>query len=119
MKLPTQTQSFNDGIVNIYSVKNTADAGNMPKKNGLTLKVGSLRFEERVVGMGRYWSALQEQSRIEQILRVPRINSVNVHDVAILNGQQYDIMQVQYPPDVEPPCMDLSLERLEVAYEVN
>jgi hypothetical protein len=119
MKLPTQTQPFNDGIVNIYSVKNTADAGNMPKEDGLTLKVGSLRFEERVVGMGRYWTALQEQARIEQLLRVPRINSVNVHDVAILNGQQYNIMQVQYPPDVKPPCMDLSLERLEVAYEVN
>lgn len=117
MKLPTLTQPFNDGIVNIYSVTNIAASGNMPK-DGLTIKVSDLRYEERTVGMSRYWTALQDNARIEQLIRVPRINSVTVHDVAILNGQQYDIMQAQYPPDVEPPCMDLSLERLEVAYEI-
>lgn len=117
MKLPTQTQTFNDGIVSIYKVDNIAQPGNMPK-DGLIIKVKNLRFEERTVGMSRYWTALQDNARIEQLLRMPRINSVTVHDVAILNGQQYDIMQVQYPPDVEPPCMDLSLERLEVAYEI-
>lgn len=118
MKLPTQTQTFNDGIVNIYSVKNVAGSGNMPKDK-LVEKIKNLRYEEHIVGMSRYWTALQDNARIEKLLRVSRINSVTVHDVAILNGQQYDIMQVQYPPYVEPPCMDISLERLEVAYEVN
>lgn len=117
MKLPTLTQTFKDGIVNIYSVSNIAASGNMPK-DGLTIKVSNLRYEERTVGMSRYWTALQDNARIEQLIRVPRINSVTVHDIAILNGQQYDIMQAQYPPDAEPPCMDLSLERLEVAYEI-
>jgi len=117
MKLPTQTQSFNDGIVNVYSVGNIATPGNMPK-DGLTIRISNLRYEERIVGMSRYWTALQDQAKIEQLIRVPRINSVTVHDVAILNGQQCDIKQVQYIQDIEPPCMDLSLERLEVAYEV-
>lgn len=118
MKLPILTQSFNDGIVNIYSVKNIAAPGNMPK-DGLIPKIENLRYEECTVGMSRYWTALQDNAKIDQLLRVPRINSVTSHDVAILDGRQYDIVQVQYPPDVEPPCMDLSLERLEVAYEVN
>ncbi len=117
MKLPTLTQQFNDGIVNIYSVKNIAESGNMPK-DGLVNKIENFRYEERIVGMNRYWTALQEQARIEQLIRVARINTVTVHDVAIINGQQYDIMQVQYPKDTEPQCMDLSLERLEVAYEI-
>ncbi len=113
-----KVQTFNDGIVDIYSVGNIAEAGNMPK-DGLTIKVSNLRYEERTVGMGRFWTAKQEHAQISQLIRVQRINSVTIHDVAILNGQQYDIVQVQYPKEPEPPCIDLSLERLEVAYENN
>ena len=117
MKLKTLTQQFNDGIVNIYSVGNVAEPGNKPK-DGLTIKVSNLRYEERTVGMSRFWTAKQEQAQISQLVRVQRIDSVTTHDVVILNGQQYDIKQFQYIQDIEPPCMDLSLERLEVAYEI-
>jgi hypothetical protein len=112
-----QIQTFNDGIVSIYKVDNIATPGNMPK-DGLTIKVSNLRYEERTVGMSRFWTAKQEQAQISQLIRTPRINSVTTHDVVILNGQQYDIVQVQFIQDIEPPCMDLSLVRLEVAYEV-
>lgn len=117
MKLPTLTQQFNDGIVDIYSVQNIAESGNMPK-DGLKIKISNLRYEERTVGMGRYWTAAQAQVRIEQLLRVPRISSVSTQDIAIVNGQQYKIVQIQYPPGIEPSCMDLSLQRLEASYEV-
>ena len=118
MKLPTQTQLFNDGVVNIFSVGNIAEPGNMPK-DGLTHKVGPLHYEERTVGMNRFWTAMQAQVKVERLLRVPRINSVSSQDVAIpIDGEQYKIIQIQYPKDVEPPCMDLSLERLEAKYEI-
>lgn len=87
--------------------------------DGLIPKVKKLRYAERTVGMSRYWTALQNQAQITQMIRTQRINSVNVHDVAVLNGKQYDIVQVQYIQDTEPACMDLSLERLEVEYEIN
>ena len=45
MKLPTLTQQFNDGIVNIYSVANIAAIGNMPK-DGLTIKVSDLSMKK-------------------------------------------------------------------------
>lgn len=118
MKPKTLTQTFNDGIVEIYSVGNISEQGNMPK-DGLTLKVGPLRYEERTVGMGRFWTAAQAQVKIEQMLRVPRVNSISSQDIAIpKDGHQYKIVQIQYPPGVEPPSMDLSLERLEEAYEI-
>ena len=116
MRLKTQT--FNDGVVNIYTVGNIAPAGNMPKE-GLTLKVSPLRYEERVVGMGRFWTAKQVNARIDRIIRVPRVDGVSSQDVAIpIDGEQYEIKQVQYPPDIEPPSMDLSLERLVQAYDI-
>lgn len=113
-----QTQAFKDGVVSIFIIGNIAPAGNMPKE-GLTFKVGPLRYEERIVGIGRFWSAMQAQSRIDLVLRVPQLRSVSTHDVAIPNdGKQYDIKQIQYPPDVDPPVMDLSLERVVDTYDI-
>lgn len=113
-----KTQTFNDGVVDICSVENISQPGNMPK-DGLVLKIKGLRYAEKTVGMNRYWTALQNQAQITQMIRTQRINSVNVHDVAVLNGKQYDIVQIQYIQDIEPSCMDLSLQRLEVEYETN
>ena len=115
MKL--QTQTFNDGIANIYSVGNIAEPGNKPKE-GLTLKAGPLRFDERTVGMGRFWTAKQGQVRIDRLIRTARIGSISPQDVAILADGQYRIMQVQYPKDTDIPTMDLSLERMEAAYDI-
>lgn len=113
----SQTQSFNDGVINIYSLDNIALPGNKPKE-GLTIKVGPLRYEERIVGMSRFWTAMQAQAKIEKMLRVQRINSVSAQDIAIPNdGEQYKIVQIQYPKNVEPSCMDLSLERVDADYE--
>lgn len=118
MKLKTLTQTFNDGVVDIYNVDNIALAGNKPKQ-GLTKKVGPLRYEERVVGMTRFWTAKQSNAKVQQILRTPRVANVNIDDIAVPNdGTQYRILQVQYPPNVEPPVMDLSLEKLEVIYDI-
>jgi hypothetical protein len=118
MKLKTLTQPYNDGVVKFYSVSNIAAPGDM-KKDGLTLKLETpLPYEERTVGMNRYWTAMQAQARIDLVIRAPQIRAVNVHDVVVLcDDEQYDIKQIQYPPDVEPPSMDLSLERLATRYE--
>jgi len=90
----------------------------MPK-DGLKEKV-KLRYEERTVGMSRFWSAMQDHARIDMLIRTQRIRGVNNFDIVVLSdGEQYEIKQIQYPKDVEPPSMDLSLTRLETKYEVN
>ena len=111
-------QTFNDGVVDIYSVENIAEPGNMPHE-GLISKYIGLRCEERTVGMARFWAANQNNVKIDTLIRVPRLRDVSTQDVAILSidNKQYKIKQVQYPPDVQPPVMDLSLERLEADYD--
>lgn len=113
-----QTQTFNDGVANIYSVGNIAPPGGMPKE-GMKHKLGPIRYEERTVGIQRYWAAMQAQARVDIVLRMPLIRSVSLHDVVVpVNGQQYKIVQIQYPKkDIDIPVMDLSLQRLEVAYD--
>lgn len=113
-----KTQTFNDGTADIYKVENVAAPGNKPKE-GLLLKVRNLRYKERTVGMGRFWTAMQNQTKINRLLRMPKLDSVSTLDVAIpTDGKQYRIIQIQYPEDVFPPVMDLSLERIDAGYDI-
>lgn len=112
-----KTQTYNDGVLNIYSVENIASPGEMPADK-ITLKE-SLRYEERTVGMTRFYAAMQNNVNIKYVLRAPRIRAVSTLDVAIPNdGKQYKIVQIQYPQDVEPPSMDLTLEELTPIYDI-
>jgi len=103
-------------------VGNIAPPGGMPKE-GLTLKVSSLRYKERTVGMSRYWAAMQANVKIDMVIRVPYVpikaKAISTQDIAIpIDGEQYRIVQIQKPEDIYPPVMDLSLERLVQKYDI-
>ena len=112
-----KTQSYNDGVVVVYSVENIAEPGSMPVDK-ITLKE-SLRYDERTVGLNRFYAAMQNNVNIKYVLRCPRIRSISTLDVAVTNdGKQYKIVQIQYPQDVEPLSMDLTLEELTPVYDI-
>ncbi len=117
-KTETKIQSYPDGLAEIYSVQDVSQPGEMPhEKLVCPLK---LRFEERTVGINRYYAAMSEQIRIERLIRCPRLQSVVTQNVVLLsggNGVQYRIKQIQYPAGVFPLSMDLSLERITENYE--
>lgn len=110
---------LNDGVLAVYALKNSVIGGGKPVSQ-LVVKQPLLRYEERTVGMNRYWSGLQNKVRVDWMVRVQRIKSISTQDIAIRHdGEQYKIVQIQYPHDVEPACMDLSLERVTERYAVN
>jgi len=112
-----KTQSYNDGVVVVYAVENIAQPGSMPADK-ITQKE-SLRYDERTVGLNRFYAAMQNNVNIKYVLRCPRIRSISTLDVAVPNdGKQYKIVQIQYPQDVEPPSMDLTLEELTPVYDI-
>lgn len=111
-------QTFNNGIVTIYKVTNGAQQGDMPKD--VIEPKSKLRYEERKVGLNRFWIAKQAQVRVDNLIRVPRVESISTQDIAIPNdGKQYVIEQIQYLPEIEPPSMDLTLQRLETDYDIS
>lgn len=116
--MAAKIQQYNSGILTIYKVDNIAEPGNKPKDK-LTIKYNVLRYDERTVGITRNNLAKQDHSQIDNLVRVQRLDDVSVHDVVVIDDKQYDIYQIQYINDVVPRSMDLSLERLEAAYEVN
>lgn len=113
------TQTFNDGVIRVYEVTNIAEPGNRPKE-GLVLKYeAAIPYEERTVGVTRYYTGKQSQNTIEQLLRIPRINGISRNDVVVpIDGEQYRIEQIQSINDIEPNCLDLSLERAAVKYDI-
>ena len=112
-----KTQTFNDGIVKIYCVTNSAPPPLMPKES-LQLKK-TMRYKERTVGLNRHYVAKQAGVNVKYVLRCPRVRGVSPQDIAIPNdGEQYRIAQVQYPEDIYPPVMDLTLEEVTTAYDI-
>lgn len=106
------TQSYNDGILTVYAVSDTAAAGRMPKKT-LTEKI-SLRYAEQRLGINRYYSAKQNQTEAERVVRVPRAETVTNRDIARTeDGTYYGIEMVQSVENVYPPSLDITLSRTE------
>lgn len=110
------TQSYNDGFLTLYSQTDTAKPGYQPKPE--LVKEAEMRFEERKLGIQRYYSAAQSQQRVERVLRVPRM-AINAQDVVKTHdGRMYRVELVQAVPDVFPPSLDLTLSRIEQIAEV-
>ena len=112
------TQAFNDGLVQIWSVKDAAQPEHLPVER-LDEQKDTLRYEEQRLGIQRYYTGKQNQVNIERVIRVPRTNRVSSQDVAVLeDGKQYRIDLVQAVTEVYPPSVDLTLARIEQKFEV-
>lgn len=111
------TQNFGDGVVNIYTVTNSAQPGYQPVP-ALTLKC-VLRYEEQRLGIQRYYTGQQNQIQIERVIRTPRYGDVTNQDIAVTeSGKQYGIDLVQAVTDVYPASQDITLTKIEQKYEV-
>ena len=106
------SQRYNDGVVRIYTVTDTASPGYAPEKT-LTEKI-VLPYEERRLGISRYFYGQQNQMQIDRVLRVQRAGKVTSQDIAVTeDGQQYRVDLVQSVPDVWPESVDLTLSKVE------
>ena len=111
------TESYNDGIVNIYTVQDGAAPGYRPVP--VLVLVKRMRYQERYLGINRLYSGRQNQVDIQRIVRVQKVPGVSNQDVAITeDGQQYRIDSVQDVIGAYPPSLDLTLATVEQKYEV-
>lgn len=110
------SQPFNDGVVSIYRVTDGGKPGYAPVPR-LELRV-RLHYEERRLGLLRYYSAKQDQVRVERVLRVPRRPELSPQDVAVTeDGRQFEIELIQMAEGVYPPSLDLTLKAVTQIYE--
>lgn len=115
--MKSTSQTYNDGLVNVYKIVDTSLAGRMPKEEIVFNQ--TLNYDEQKVGMIRFYTALQNNVKVENVIRCPRRPDVLAGDIAIpIDGNQYRIAQVQYPQDIDPKSMDLTLEKVGVLYDI-
>lgn len=111
------TESYNDGIVNIYTVQDGAAPGYRPVP--VLVLVKRMRYQERYLGINRLYSGRQNQVDIQRIVRVQKVPGVSNQNVAITeDGQQYRVDSVQDVIGAYPPSLDLTLATVEQKYEV-
>lgn len=115
------TQCYNDGTVTVYDVRSDAVKGYMPTPS-YQVKA-KLPYQERKLGIRRYYDARQNQVRVERVIRVPKPSGVfqpeddapeplriTSQDAARTeDGQLYRIDLVQSVPEAYPPSLDLTL----------
>lgn len=107
------TQNYNDGVVAIIAVVDTAKPGYQPQPGKPQVKY-TLRYEERRLGVQRYYSSLQNQIQLDRVIRVPRVAGITTQDFAVTEDKQaYRIDLVQSVMDVYPPSLDLTLTKIE------
>lgn len=107
------TQSYNDGILTVYTVSDEAAPGRQPVRR--LAELVKLPYETRRVGIQRYYAAAQNQTKVQRVLRVPHSGKpvTNRCLADTEDGSRYRIDLVQFVPDVYPPSDDLTL----VVYE--
>lgn len=105
------TQQFNDGVIQIYTLSDAETGGMQPNITG-ALRL-TLRYAEQRLGINRLYLARQNQAEVERVVRVPRHPISNQDGAVTEDGQQYGIESVQSVPDVWPPCLDVSLKRID------
>lgn len=106
------SQSYNDGLVDLYRQTDGAQSGRAPRP--VLSKVGTLTFAEQRLGLQRYYAGKQNQVQIERVIRVPRGFAVTSQMAAVIRGAatQYRVDLVQSVPDVYPPSYDLTLAKV-------
>lgn len=112
------TQAYNDGLVDIYAVRDSSVPGSKPIP-ALSKKKLHARYEERRLGISRYYGGRENQIKISRVIRIPAAVKITNQDVVIdETGEQYRIDLVQRVTDVFPESFDLTLVDIIQKYEV-
>jgi hypothetical protein len=102
----------NEGLVAIYTVTNTAPAGDMP--NEVLTAYGSRYYSVRTIGVTRLYAALGADQAIDGLITVHKDRLPNTGElVFVLDDEQYRAAARQYSGD----DTIVTLERLEKFYE--
>lgn len=101
----TQFEAFLDGLVSFWQL----DEARRP-----VLLVKGIRYQNRVVGSKRNYSAEQAGHTVEKLIRIPRTDLVVRGTFAVIGEQQYQVLQVQTIPDTIPQCTDITLEQPDI-----
>lgn len=108
-------QTFNDGVVEIYRLKDVSEPGMRPDLRPALFK--KFHFRYRTVGVKRAYEAMQSHVRLDELISLPCDRGISTQDLAKIGDIVYEIKQIQHKTDTKPPTTWLSLTRTESSYD--
>ena len=106
-----------DGTLRLYTLENTAEAGEMPVYKLVEKCDKDFFFADRVVGYNRQYAALGADQYISKLVRLWDV-PVEAGEYAIIDDVQYRIDMVQRLKDEDGlKVVDLTLAKLEERYD--
>ncbi len=101
MRPDQKIETFPDGLITVY----------VPGK-GRTVgkKKASLRYEDKSVGVRRFYEAgAISGNRIDRLIKVPRTNLIDRLDIVVVenDGRQYRIERIQNKPEAGVDLLEL------------
>lgn len=101
-------ESFLDGLCDLWQLDEN--------RNPVLLQAG-IRFQNRVVGFKRNFTAEQAGRTVQKLIRIPQNPKVIKGTFVVIGQEQYTVLQAQNIPDTIPRCTDLTLEQPDVLLE--
>jgi len=101
-----KTETFPDGIVDIYAEDNRTVGD----------KKCSLRFEDQTIGIQRYYEARNsvKSYTIALVIKVHHTTLFNELDLAVIEGRQYRIRRIQPKPERGVDLLELESVKVKV-----
>lgn len=118
IETPLGPQTFTDGLASFHRVKNSAEKGNLPRYTATQFL--QVPFTEKKVGDVRYYAAMQADSRISKVIRIPRVAGIQPSgDLVTLSGddRQYKVQKVARNTMTTPESLDVTLEISKTQYQ--
>lgn len=107
----------NDGILGVYRLVNTADAGYMPQMQ--LVKLFDAYFSRQRVGVTRLYAAIGVNAQLDAVFRLwnTRIDEAMPKDLyAVVEGTQYRITLVQ--DVVERDAVDITVQKIDDLFTI-
>lgn len=97
---------YRDGKCTVYS---------LDEYKARTDKYVGVWFEDRVIGFKRHFTAQSVQVKIDRLIRISKLPSIDNHDRIEIEGEgTYEIQAIQTIFDSTPNSLDLTLKKLEM-----
>lgn len=108
-------ETFNDGTVKIYKLKDVSDPGMQPRLAPVLYR--NHAFAYKTIGTKQNYEAMQASVRLDEKIRIHLDRGISPQDIAVVDNIQYEIVQLQHIMTTKPATTVIYLQRREEIYD--
>lgn len=119
IQTPLLPQIFPSGCATFFHTDNTAKTGDLPRYTAVRFLC--VPYEDKKIGDVRYYAALQADSRMDKVIRIPHAGGIDTAgDIAMVSGdtRQYRVVKLTQNGVSTPPSWDVTLEISKKNYKI-